>query len=201
MSKSGIYQILNLTNGHRYVGSAVSLTRRWSVHRSDFRKGTNSPHLQRAWNKYGEDAFEFRVIGTCAKEDLKRMEQHLLDDLRPEYNISPTAGSPLGVTHSPETRDKVRLARIGKTHSPEARANMSAAQKGKTLSPEARAARIGRTASSEARANMSAAQKGNKNALGNKNRLGIKQTPETRAKISAALKRYWAAQRPADGGA
>ena len=178
MSKSGIYKITNTLNGHRYVGSAVSLTRRWNKHRSDFRKGINSPHLQHAWDKYGEGAFEFHVIGTCAEEDLLRLEQECIDHLRPEYNISPTAGSSLGVSRSLETRAKMSVAKKGKKKapfSPEARANMSAAQ-------------IGRTHPPETRAKIGAARKGKKRAP---------FSPETRAKIGAARKRYWAAQRPA----
>ena len=153
MSKSGIYKITNTHNGHRYVGSAVSLTHRWYVHRYRLRRGTHgNPHLQAAWNKYGELAFEFHVIGTCPPEDLLRMEQHLLDDLQPEYNICLTAGSTLGRTLSPETRSRMSAEQKGKKRAPyslEARANMSAAQKGKKKAPF----------SFEARANMGAAQK------------------------------------------
>ena len=130
---SGIYQIVNTVNGRRYIGRAISLTRRWGLHRSALRRGDHdNSHLQRAWNKYGESAFNFLVIGTCQPTDLIRMEQHLLDDVRPEYNISPTAGSNFGTVHSLEARANMSVAAKGKVMSPEARAKIGAANKGKT---------------------------------------------------------------------
>ena len=193
--RSGIYQILNLINDHRYIGSAMNLKRRKVDHYKSLRWNKHrNQHLQNAWNKYGEDAFEFRIVGTCLSEDLIRMEQHLLDDLKPEYNISPTAGSPLGVKHSEKSRAKMSADRKGRTyHSPEARAKLSAAQKGRVFTPEHRV-------------KISAALKGNKHASGwkqtpehrakistankgNKNWLGKTHTPETRAKMSVAQRR------------
>ncbi len=41
-----------------------------------------------------------------------------------------------GFTHSPETREKMRVAKLGTHQSPEHRANISAALKGKTYSEE-----------------------------------------------------------------
>ena len=185
MSKSGIYQILNTVDGHRYIGSAVSLAKRWINHRASLRRGDHrNVHLQRAWNKYGEAAFELRVIGMCPPADLIRMEQHLLDDMRPEYNISPTAGSSLGIVSSPETRAKLSLVNKGRKNGPfstEHRANLSAAKKGKRRgppSPEHRAkisaSNKGKTQSPEHRAKISAAKKGKTHS------------PETRAKMSEA---------------
>ena len=185
MKDSGIYQILNLVNNHSYIGSAISISKRWGQHRSALRKDYHeNSYLQHAWNKYGELVFEFRVIGTCQPTDLIRMEQHLLDDLRPEYNISPTAGSQLGLVRSSETRaklsartislehrSKLSAARRGKSNSPETRAKISAAKRGKTTWSK------GKTFSPEHRAKLSAAKKGKTNS------------PETRAKISAALRR------------
>lgn len=51
-ASSGIYEIVNTINGKRYVGSAVSLKRRWVDHRRDLRAGKHhSRHLQNAWAK------------------------------------------------------------------------------------------------------------------------------------------------------
>lgn len=174
--KSGIYQILNLVNGHRYIGSAMNLKRRKIEHWKSLRRNAHhNGYLQNAWNKYGEDAFEFVVIGTSPPEHLIRMEQRLLDDIKPEYNLSPTAGSPLGVRRSEETRARMSAARKGRTyHSPEARAKLSAALKDRIFAPEHRA-------------KISVALKGNKHAS------GWKQTPEHRAKIGMVKKgnQYW----------
>jgi group I intron endonuclease len=103
MAESGIYEIINLVNGKRYVGSAVRIEGRWKEHRRDLRAGRHkNRHLQNAWIKYGEAAFEFRVLEIVPRLGLliEREQAHL--DRGYDYNISPTAGSPLGVKHSLE---------------------------------------------------------------------------------------------------
>lgn len=108
VNSSGIYQIRNVVNGKRYIGSAVCFRNRWASHRSHLRKGKHSSsHLQNAWNKWGEEFFAFEVIEICNAQQLIEREQSWFDSVRPEYNISPTAGSPLGVRHSDEFKRKV----------------------------------------------------------------------------------------------
>ena len=61
--KSGVYQILNLTNQKCYVGSSKNIHSRWSDHRSMLRNNKHgNKHLQNAWNKDGEDEFIFRIL-------------------------------------------------------------------------------------------------------------------------------------------
>src|SRR3990167_10276418 len=111
----GIYQIRNTVNGKRYVGSAENLVRRESAHWTNLRRGAHhSAHLQRAWNKYGEKNFEFLVVGRCAPERLVDLEQEVIDHLKPEYNINPTAGSSLGIRRSEETRRKISESKMGR---------------------------------------------------------------------------------------
>src|SRR5690606_34420785 len=53
---SGIYEIHCTKSGRRYVGSAVNFSARWRLHYTQLCAGKHhSRHLQRAWNKYGED--------------------------------------------------------------------------------------------------------------------------------------------------
>lgn len=106
MAESGIYEIVNLVNGKRYVGSAVSFKKRWTYHRRDLRGGRHhSRHLQHSWRKYGEQSFEFRIIETVDDpRQLIEREQHYINALAPEYNQSPTAGSCLGHRQSAETK-------------------------------------------------------------------------------------------------
>lgn len=103
---SGIYCIRNLVDSNLYVGSAVNLDRRWSDHRRGLRKGVHgNRHLQRAWNRYGEEVFLFELLEeVVGKERLLEREQHYLDTLLPAYNLSPTAGSWLGGKHTKETK-------------------------------------------------------------------------------------------------
>lgn len=162
---SGIYEIVNTVNGKRYVGSAASIKRRWQDHVSYLKRGAhhNVP-LQRAWDRYGDTAFEFRVIETCEAPDLLMREQVHIDELAPEYNVCKKAGSSAGIKHSDE-----------------ARANMSAAQKFRFSKPEARAALLEIVRRPENRARSSAVHKGNAYSKG-------KPRPKhVREKISAAL--------------
>lgn len=95
--KSGVYIITNLINKKIYVGSSINIKLRWANHKSDLRRGTHrNKHLQRAWNKYGEENFNFKILEECDIEGLTReeaiskvqnLEQKYLDSLNP-YNIN-----------------------------------------------------------------------------------------------------------------
>lgn len=61
-NKSGIYIITNKINNKFYIGSATNFRKRYNVHNSNFKKNKNSKYLQRAYNKYGEENFEFQII-------------------------------------------------------------------------------------------------------------------------------------------
>lgn len=113
---SGIYEIVNLENGKRYIGSAKNFAVRWRAHRAKLRKGDHhNRHLQASWSKHSEAAFEFRVIEVCEVERLIEAEQRAINKGRPEYNLSPTAGSTLGVRFTDEAKRKIGAALKGKT--------------------------------------------------------------------------------------
>jgi len=62
-----------------------------------------------------------------------------MDGYRPEYNCSPTAGSPLGVKHSEATRVKAQIRNLvfgRKKATAETRAKMSAAHRAYVYTPE-----------------------------------------------------------------
>ena len=193
---SGIYKILNILNGKMYIGSSVSFEQRWTQHRSELRRNKHhSPKLQRAWNKYGEDAFVFSIIEECAPEILEKREQFWMDHYnaygRHGYNIALVAGrAMLGRNHTDEAKAKISEAQKAKQHSlwrkrsDETRAKISEANKGKKLSPETRAklSEAAKNCSPETRAKLSEAKKGNQN------RLGHKHSDEAKAKMSEAGK-------------
>lgn len=59
----GIYEIRNKINGKRYIGRSKDIERRKIEHLTMLENGMhNSIKLQRAWNKYGDDSFEFNVV-------------------------------------------------------------------------------------------------------------------------------------------
>jgi group I intron endonuclease len=187
---SGIYKIINIVSGKQYVGSAENLNKRKREHLRTLRANNHhNVHLQRAWNRYGEAAIEFRVVGKCAPERLIELEQEVMDHLKPEYNISPVAGSSLGIVRSEETKRRISRAKKGVPHqnkrtniqffSEETRAKMSAASKGNTYS-------LGKNLgprSSKTRAKISASK------------MGHSVSTETRTKISESLKAWWATKK------
>lgn len=137
---SGVYQILNLQNGHRYVGSSSNLKERRRSHFYDLSRGCHhSRYLQSAYNKYGEDSFEFRLVLICEDFELLRYEQALMDSYLPEYNILPVAGSPLGHIVTEETREKLRRANIGHIATEESREKSRQSSLGRYVSDETRA--------------------------------------------------------------
>ena len=109
VSKTGVYVIENLVNGKKYVGSAArSFRERWWRHLFDLRTNCHhSKHLQRAFNKHGEQSFNFNILGYYPPCFVLKAEQHFIDTIKPEYNICKTAGSRVGVPNSQETREKV----------------------------------------------------------------------------------------------
>jgi group I intron endonuclease len=67
LARQGIYCIRCMANGRVYVGSALRIDLRWNLHRSDLRRGQHrSIRFQRAWNKYGADAFEWSTLELVA---------------------------------------------------------------------------------------------------------------------------------------
>lgn len=138
-SNSGIYEIRNLENGKRYIGSAVNPPNRKRQHLQSLARGDHhSVSLQRAWNKYGADKFKFIQLIICSKENLITYEQAFIDGYKPEYNIAPRAGSQLGFRMSDTARKKMSESRpkdfspmTGKKHSDATKAKISASRKGK----------------------------------------------------------------------
>ena len=139
---AGIYAIVHLESGRRYVGSAADIGLRWWTHQNALSKGFHAnAHLQRAWNKYGAEAFHFIVLEHCQNGDLLRREQIHMDK-QSEYNILPVAGRTEGVKRRPETIKKMKVsskkwwndpknkahakAIIDNLHSPESRAKGAA---------------------------------------------------------------------------
>lgn len=113
----GIYKITNKINNKFYIGSATNVSKRWKRHVSDLNKQIHcNYHLQRAWDKYGEENFVFEVIEeVLEKSHLSDCEQHYLDMLNPEYNILKDTGfSRTGILHTDETKKKMRKSHEGK---------------------------------------------------------------------------------------
>lgn len=117
--KSGIYKITNKENGKFYVGSAQNLRRRKNSHLNCLKRGVHdNEHLQRSYDKYGIDSFDFSIIELCEIDALLEREQYYLDQyfgLNECYNMSRYASHPMkGRKHTKETREKMSASAKGK---------------------------------------------------------------------------------------
>jgi len=140
-SRIGIYGIRNLINGKIYVGkTGMNFGDRWDSHRSLLNNGKHdNPHLQRAWDKYGQDNFEFIVIEDCSIDELSDREKYyikLYKDMGLAYNIHDGGdeGYNLGKHLSDETKRKIgeknRINGIGRKASDETKEKMSKSHTG-----------------------------------------------------------------------
>lgn len=109
--RSGVYEIKNIKNNKIYIGGSINISERWNEHRRELSKNNHhSPHLQNAWNKYGEDCFNFNVLEWCHEDDVFDREQYYLDtyksyDKNNGYNIAKYASAPMkGRKHTEETK-------------------------------------------------------------------------------------------------
>lgn len=115
--KTGVYKILNTITKERYVGSASRIGKsnslsgfyvRFEKHKSLLKSNKHyNIHLQRAYNKYGENNFNFNVLSICPPEYCIKLEQWFLDNLKPEYNIRKIADSNKGIKFTAEHKEKL----------------------------------------------------------------------------------------------
>jgi group I intron endonuclease len=204
--KSGIYQIVNRVNGKVYIGSAVDTKTRWQKHRYELnRQNHGNIHLQRAWQEYGADAFEFSVVEQVADpNDLITREQFWLDRqcaAHHGYNICREAGSTLGRAHSDETKAKIGAKSKGKIITAETRALISAHSRHLKPSPETieklREIHTGKIVTEETKARMSVSARkrvhephtDEAKARMSRAQTGHPVSDETKAKQSEAAKR------------
>ena len=142
----GIYGIRNLINGKIYVGkTGMNFGDRWDSHRSLLNNGKHdNPHLQKAWNKYGKDNFEFIVLEDCEIDELSDREKYyikLYKDMELAYNIHDGGdeGYNLGKHLSEETKQKIgeknKINGIGRKASDETKLKMSKSHTGMKYAP------------------------------------------------------------------
>lgn len=97
-NKGYIYQIRNILNDKRYIGSSIEPDRRFSRHKSSLKCGKHhSMALQRAWEKYGETNFVFEIIKEASYDNLlvdEQIEINKWDFNKELYNVNPIAQNP-----------------------------------------------------------------------------------------------------------
>lgn len=174
INSPGIYAIHHLGSGRFYIGSThKSIAKRWRDHRHCLRrKCHHSILLQRAWDKHGEDEFEFLVLETVSYQEIQQypgiiitLEQIYLDltlchESDRGFNICREAAhSRYGLKMSEETRARLATIMKGRKHSLETKQRMSLARVGKQVSlktrEKLRMLNLGKTVTSEQRRKIS----------------------------------------------
>lgn len=207
LSSCGIYSIRNKFNGKQYIGSSVNIRKRWNAHRKCLLGGTHhSTKLQRAWTKYGSDAFEWLVLeyieGPVDKQHVLSREQCWIDSQNSAaagYNALLKAGSPMGSKRTAETRarmseaakkrgvlESTKAAFLFAARNPteETRRKMSASQKAKGISHEQRERMLAALRNTPRQPYSHSQETKDKLA---RISTGKRHTPESRAKISQSL--------------
>jgi len=120
LKKCGVYMIKNLINDKIYIGSTcINFYSRIYNHILNLNKNIHGNiHLQRAWNKYGNNNFIFEILENCTfdKKSILKMEQNYLDTLHPEYNICRIAKSVKGRKMSDANKELLRERMLGKNN-------------------------------------------------------------------------------------
>lgn len=192
---SGIYTIKNTVTNKMYVGSAVDLSDRFSVHICALKYGRHhNDYLQKSWDKYGEDSFVFDVIEECPKEILIEREQYWIDlynvtNRAVGYNILEHAGSRSGFKHKEETKKKISESLRGKMSDKNnpmyGRTGSKSPNFGKPMSEETKRklseAKTGRKLTEEHKKKISKAVSGKNNPMYG---VYLKHSKETRKKMS-----------------
>ena len=107
--KNGIYIIHNTVSNKSYIGFSIEMEKRWQQHRANLRNNHHdNPLLQNAWNKYGEESFEFSIIEETT--ELADREIYWISELNTYetgYNLTEGGDDPpdvTGIKRSAETR-------------------------------------------------------------------------------------------------
>ena len=125
---SGIYYIRNIINDKLYIGQSIDVYTRLSRHKTDLRSGRDSKHLQKSYNKYGEDNFEFMLLVECQVNDLDFLEKYYIAEWNTQdedfgYNLD--GGGSKSRFMSEETKILMSKTRMGHMVSEETKKKIS----------------------------------------------------------------------------
>ena len=109
----GIYAIVNTVTGEEYIRSSTNIEVRWQTHRTSLKFKHHNKRFQRAWDAYGEDAFDFQIIEEIKYGPHIPVKRRHLDDIliaREAYHMNQRKPMYNGTWLDPEPRRRVSLA-------------------------------------------------------------------------------------------
>lgn len=152
-----LYRITNIKNNKIYIGQAINLSARWSVHKNNaLNPERSTQYIHYAMAKHKIHNFIFEHIATCkSQDDADELEMLLIQQyksLSSQHGYNIKNGGKAG-SHSESTKEKLRKAMFkqiaekghpaqGKKWTDEQKANLSATlkalDKDKIYTPEVR---------------------------------------------------------------
>lgn len=136
----GIYKITNLIDGKVYIGQTVNYNKRKKRHLSSLKNGNHhNEHLQRAFDKHGEDSFKIELIKKCNIEELDKLERYYIKELdacNHDKGYNMMYGGQRYRNFTKEVRLKMSEAGKGRKFTYEHKKKIGLAHKGRTLSQE-----------------------------------------------------------------
>ena len=201
----GIYSITNKTNGKMYIGKTEDrfIERYWN-HRWKLNKQLHeNEHLERSWNKYGQDNFEFSVIHVLtAKDDINELEKYYInlhDSIASGYNMTTGGEGAPGYVLSDEARkiigEKNRVHGLGRKATDSTRAKMRSSSRrlspSKELLEKLRLYHTGKKLSETTKQKLRELNTGSKHPIA---KLCEKQVEEIKCKLMEGRKRGYIAK-------
>lgn len=121
-NKPGVYCLVNVSNGHFYIGSSSNLSSRMrnylNVAFLKNRKNVNMP-IVNALLKYGSENFAMLIVEYTDLDVIIIRESHWITKLQPYYNVLKQGYSSLGYKHTEATKELLSDLAKNRTHSPE----------------------------------------------------------------------------------
>ena len=128
--KTGVYCLVNLTNGHIYIGSSVNLAIRMINYlNTTFLKNNrnkNMPIVQ-ALLKYGQDNFSVLILEYVNVENLSIRETYYITHFLPYYNVLKKGYSSIGYKHTEAVKEMLSELAKDRRHSDKTKALISRA--------------------------------------------------------------------------
>lgn len=212
--KAGIYKITCSINGKIYIGKAINIQRRIATHRLNSLCVSGNGYFQRATIKYGWDSFNVEVLEAVDNFDklkdndnlLKResyyIEYYNSTDPNVGYNICKFSNDRTGMSnipHTPEAKEKMRLAGLGRKHSEKTKEKIRLIKSGLKHSAETkekiRQGNLNKIVSDETRKKLSESSKGKPKSREavektRQSNLGRKASDETKEKMRKARLKF-----------
>jgi group I intron endonuclease len=133
-TKTGVYILVNLVNGHNYVGSSVNLAGRMLNYLNNAflknQKNSNMP-IVKALLKYGQDNFAVLIVEYTDIKILTVRETYFISKFLPYYNVLNTGYSSLGYKHTEATKQMLSDLAKNRVHSEDTKTLISRALVGK----------------------------------------------------------------------